>query len=442
MTEAVTITQGTPIDRPPAELLAPALARLVGDEAVREARAKVLGGFLKTGLPHRRIEDWKYTDLRARLKKIAPQADAPDESAIARARELLAESDLDNARTLVLVDGHFVPSLSRGENGDGIRVRALRELLSDEANPARGDLLQSAVDDPVVALNAAMASDGVVVVVPAHLACDQPIHLVHVTTAVERSAFSRSFLRIGEGGRARLIERTLGPQGDGYQAFDTSVIWLGNGARLDHVRFNQDGEEGARLSSAIVTLGTKTQLNHFSLSVGGGISRYQCFARLIGEAAEANIHGAVLLGGRQHADTTLFLDHVEPGCISRETYHAVLDGEARSVFQGRIVVKPEAQKTDAKMMMRALLLSDGAEADHKPELEIYADDVQCGHGATSGELDENLLFYLRARGLPEKEAQALLVRAFIGNVIELIADEALRDIALDAAEQSLARRLR
>ena len=152
------------------------------------------------------------------------------------------------------------------------------------------------------------------------------------------------------------------------------------------------------------------------------------------------MNGVNLLNGRQHGDTTLVLDHAAPHCSSNEVFRAVLDDQAHSVFQGKIIVRPDAQKTDGKMMTRALLLSDGAEADNKPELEIFADDVTCGHGATIGALDESLLFYLRARGLSEKEAQALLIQAFVGEAIETVADDGLRDVVIEAAERWLAAR--
>jgi Fe-S cluster assembly protein SufD len=155
--------------------------------------------------------------------------------------------------------------------------------------------------------------------------------------------------------------------------------------------------------------------------------------RFGGEGAHAAINGVNLLNGTQHGDTTLVVDHAVPHCSSREVFRAVLDDRARSVFQGRIIVRPDAQKTDGKMETRALLLSDDAEVDNKPELEIFADDVTCGHGATAGALDDTLLFYLRARGLPEKEAQALLIQAFVGEAIETIADKGLREVATNAA---------
>ncbi len=184
-------------------------------------------------------------------------------------------------------------------------------------------------------------------------------------------------------------------------------------------------------------LGAKAHLNTFGLTTGAGVSRFQAFIECAGEGAKIETNGVNLLNGKQHADTTLFIDHTVPNCSSREVFRAVVDDRAHSVFQGRIVVRPDAQKTDAKMMTRALLLSDEAEADNKPELEIFADDVTCGHGATSGALDESLLFYLRARGLPEKEAQALLIQAFVGEAIESIASDSLRELAIETAERWL-----
>ncbi len=163
------------------------------------------------------------------------------------------------------------------------------------------------------------------------------------------------------------------------------------------------------------------------MTTGSLVSRYQAVIAVAGEGSRVETNGVNLLNGRQHGDTTLLLDHAVPNCASREMFRAVMDDRGHSVFQGRIIVRPNAQKTDAKMMTRALLLSDEAEVDNKPELEIFADDVTCGHGATTGALDESLLFYLRARGLSEKEAQALLIQAFVGEAIEQIANDALRE---------------
>src|SRR6185437_13291919 len=202
-------------------------------------------------------------------------------------------------------------------------------------------------------------------------------------------------------------------------------------------RLMADGSDAANISSAIFAVGAKVKFNLFNMTAGGAVSRYQGFVTLSGEGSELNVNGVNLLKGTQHGDTTLLVDHAVPHCTSREIFRAVIDDRAHSVFQGRIIVRPGAQKTDGKMMTRALLLSDEAEADNKPELEIFADDVTCGHGATAGALDESLLFYLRARGLPEKEAQALLIQAFVGEAIEAIADDDLREAAMAVAQRWL-----
>jgi Fe-S cluster assembly protein SufD len=217
-------------------------------------------------------------------------------------------------------------------------------------------------------------------------------------------------------------------------------VRLGENVELQHVRLMTEANDAVNISTAILTIGSKARLNTFNMTSGAGVSRYQGYFTFAGEGAEVSANGVNLLGGRQHGDTTLFLDHAVPDCRSREVFRSVVDDRAHSVFQGRIMVRPDAQKTDAKMMTRALLLSDEAEADNKPELEIFADDVTCGHGATTGALDEDLLFYLRARGLSEKEAQSLLIQAFVGEAIESIGSDALRELAILAAQRWLSAR--
>jgi Fe-S cluster assembly protein SufD len=178
-------------------------------------------------------------------------------------------------------------------------------------------------------------------------------------------------------------------------------------------------------------VGAHARFNEFLFTLGSGVLRNQLFVHFAGEGTIAAIRGVSLLNGRQHADTTLIAEHAAGGCTSRELFKSVLDGESHGVFQGKIIVRPHAQKSDARMATHALLLSDTAEADNKPELEIFADDVQCGHGATAGSLDENLLFYLRARGIPEQEAQSLLIQAFVGEAVEGIEHAGLRDCLME-----------
>jgi Fe-S cluster assembly protein SufD len=422
------------------DLFARARDRLPGTGAVSEVREAAFAEFARRGLPHRRVEEWKYTDLRNLMRSVAPLAAVPDKAALTQAAKAVAALDVTGTHRFVLVDGVFAPQLSDvAALEGGVHLRSLRDVLEESANAARADLLRTRdVSDVMVALNAAMATDGVVITVNDNVALTKPIHIVHVATQSKTAAFTRSLLRIGTGARATIVESFVAAgAADSYQVHDAMVLWAGDGADVQHVRLVEDARDAANISSAIVTLGSKTRFNSFSLTSGAVLSRYQSFVRFGGEGASAGINGVNLLNGRQHGDATLVLDHAVPHCDSREVFRAVVDDRAHSVFQGRINVHPDAQKTDAKMMTRALLLSDEAEADNKPELEIFADDVTCGHGATTGALDESLLFYLRARGLSEKEAQALLIQAFVGEAIETIADEGLRNAAIATAERWL-----
>jgi Fe-S cluster assembly protein SufD len=407
-------------------------ARLPGTGRIAEARAQAFATFERQGLPHRRVEEYKYTDLRALMREVQPLAAAPDAAALTRAKAALISVAIDGASKLVLVDGVFAAGLSDTVGLEaGVSVQTLRETL--EAGKA--ELLETAATDPMLALNTALATDGVVVTVADGAKLSRPLQIVHVATAAKASRASRSHLVLGKRAQATLVETCVAADGAaGYQANDAIAISVGDEASLSTIRLMRDAPDAINVTSALITVGAKAKLNLFNMTSGGAVSRLQGFITLAGEDSELTINGVNLLRDKQHGDLTLVVDHAVPGCTSRENFRAVLDDRAHSVFQGRIIVKPDAQKTDGKMMTRALLLSDEAEADNKPELEIFADDVSCGHGATSGALDESLLFYLRARGLPEKQAQALLIQAFVGEAIESIEDESLRERVIDGAQ--------
>ena len=429
-------------ERATKELFAAARDRLPGSGPVSEVRQVAFDDFAQRGLPYRRIEEWKYTDLRTLLREIAPLAAAPDQAALTRAAKAVIARGASDMHKLVLVDGVFVPQLSDQAPETGLGVRALRDILESNDVAARADLLiTTAASDTMISLNTAMATDGVVIDVAENAKLTKPLHIVHITTQSNTAAFTRSLLRLANGAHATLVESFVAAESAAaYQAHDSVVLWIGDGAELQHVRLVEDANDAANISTAIVTIGAKARFNSLNLTSGAVVSRYQGFIKFTGEGSHADVNGVNLLNGRQHGDTTLVLDHAVPHCSSNEVFRAVLDDQAHSVFQGKIIVQPDAQKTDGKMMTRALLLSDGAEADNKPELEIFADDVTCGHGATIGALDESLLFYLRARGLSEKEAQALLIQAFVGEAVETVADDGLRDVVIEAAERWLAAR--
>jgi Fe-S cluster assembly protein SufD len=418
------------------DIFAHALERLPGTGKVADVRREAFATFERLGLPHRRVEEYKYTDLRALMREVLPLAAAPDTASIARAKAALVPVAVEGATRLVLVDGVFAAELSDTAGFEaGVGVRTLSDALANTDNETRADLLLGLTTDAMIALNAALATDGVVITVAAGAQLARPLQIIHVATASKASAVSRSFLQLGNGARATLVESVVAADGAaGYQINDAMVISVGDEAELSYTRLMRDADDAVNVTSHITKVGAKSKLNLFNMTSGGAISRLQGFITLAGEDSELNVNGVNLLRDRQHGDLTLVVDHAVPGCTSRENFRAVLDDRAHSVFQGRIIVRPHAQKTDGKMMTRALLLSDEAEADNKPELEIFADDVSCGHGATSGALDDSLLFYLRARGLPEKQAQALLIQAFVGEAIEAIEDEALRERVIDLAQ--------
>jgi len=430
----------TETGRAVSDIFAVARDRLPGAGKVADARQQAFDAYERTGLPNRRIEDWKYTDLRVLMREVLPLAAAPDAAALACAGAALKLHAIEGVRRLVLVDGAFAPKLSDvGRLESGLSIRTLRDVLEADEAALHAQLLAPDNSDAMVALNSAMMTDGLVIEIADGTALTQPLHIVHIaSSALPAAMFTRSLLKLGKTAGATLVESYIAADGaKSYQVHDALVLAIGDGARLDHVRLVEDSRDAFNISSSVVTLGTRAHFNTFGMTSGAGVSRYQAVIAVAGEHSRVETNGVNLLNGRQHADSTLFLDHAVPNCSSREIFRAVVDDRAHSVFQGRIIVRPKAQKTDAKMMTRALLLSDEAEADNKPELEIFADDVTCGHGATTGALDESLLFYLRARGLSEKEAQALLIQAFVGEAIEQIANDHLREMAIATAQRWL-----
>jgi Fe-S cluster assembly protein SufD len=413
---------------------AQARARLPGGKTVDARREAAFDVFAKEGLPHRRIEEWKYTDLRALMRDAKPLASPPDAAAKARAKgagKLLGDVE---ARRLVFVDGAFVAELSDTAGLEsGLAVTSLAAALT-EGDPALAAHLGklAPANDVAVALNTALMGDGAVIRIAAGSTIERPLHLLFVNSEIPAATFVRSLVVVEAGARAMLIESHEGPAGSAYQVNAALELFVGDNAHVDHVKIVGEGSDALHVSTLAAAIGAHARFNSFTFTAGGAVVRNQLFLNFDGEGTVAGIRGATLLKGRQHADTTLVANHIARDCQSREVFKSVLDDEAHGVFQGRIIVKPHAQKTDAKMMTRALLLSDRAEADNKPELEIFADDVQCGHGATAGALDEDLKFYLMARGIPAAEAEALLIQAFLGEAIEGIEHAGLREALMDS----------
>jgi Fe-S cluster assembly protein SufD len=406
---------------------------LPGGAAIAEQRAVAFDLFAKEGLPHRRVEDWKYTDLRALMREAKPLASPPDAAAIARAKNAGQTLGDVECRRLVFVDGAFVAELSdTAALETGLSVDSLAAALADNDAALATHLGKLAPSsDVAVALNTALMGDGAVIRIGAGSTIERPLHLIFVASEKPAASFVRSLVIVENGARVMLIESHEGPPGTDYQVNAALELFVGDEAHVDHVKIVSEGSEALHVSTLAAAIGAKARFNAFTFTTGGAVVRNQIFLKFDGEDTVANIRGATLINGRQHADTTLVANHIARGCQSREVFKSVLDGEAHGVFQGRIIVRPGAQQTDAKMMTRALLLSERAEADNKPELEIFADDVQCGHGATVGALDEELKFYLMARGIPAAEAEALLIQAFLGEAIEGIEHAGLREALMD-----------
>jgi Fe-S cluster assembly protein SufD len=407
---------------------------LPGAGAVGALREDAFRRFETEGLPHRRVEEWKYTDLRALMREAEPLAGVPDAVAKARAKDILAMLPAIEARRVVFVDGALVPELSDLSGLEaGLTICSMAQALA----AGDGDLIAHLgqivpTDDVAVALNTAFMGDGAVIHVAQGVALAQPLHLVFVNAGGEpASVFTRSLAVLEKGARAMLVESHVGSSASEDQVNTALELKVGDEAHVDHIKITGDGAGALHVSTLMAAIGAHARFNEFLFTTGGAVVRNQTFVRFDGEGTIAGIRGASLLKGRQHADTTLVADHAVADCTSREVFKSVLDEEGRSVFQGKIIVRRNAQKTDAKMATHALLLSETAEADNKPELEIFADDVQCGHGATSGALDEDLLFYLKARGIPVKEAEALLIQAFVGEAVEGIEHAGLRDALMD-----------
>ena len=406
-----------------------ARAALPGKGAVAVLRDEAFKRFDASGLPHRRVEEWKYTDLRALMRDALPLAAPADAAAKAKAKDAGKVFASVDCRRLVFVDGGFVPELSDLTPEPGLTIGSMAEAL------AKGDALVAAhvgkvfeTDDVAVALNTALMGDGAVIHVAADTRLERPIHLVFASGETPSSAFIRSLIVVDKGAQAIIAESH---ENNASQVNCALELVIGDNAQVEYFKATQT--RGLHVASLLLTVGAKASFNTFALNSDASLVRNQSFVRFAGEGSTGALRGVNLLRGKEHVDTTMLIEHAAGHCASREQFKSVLDGQSHNVFQGKIVVKPHAQKTDTKMMTRALLLSDEAEADNKPELEIFADDVVCGHGATAGALDPGLKFYLMSRGIDDKQAEALLIQAFIGETIEEVAREGFRDALMTAA---------
>jgi Fe-S cluster assembly protein SufD len=400
-----------------------AALQLTGGPAwLTEQRRVAADRFTGLGFPTARQESWKFTPLRT----LADQSFAEP---LNGRRETGAEFAFNSPIHLGFVDGRYRADLSStAALPAGVRLQSLATVLATDPNSIADRLFQTSDRQPhaLLALNTAMLSDGVVLDIDDGVTLDQPVILRFQGSGENVSWHPRLLIRVGAGSTATLVEEHDGRTGR-YFSNPVAEVTVGPGATLHHYKLQDEGRDASHLSVTTVRLADQARYDGFILNLGASLARNEVLAILDGSGIDYRISGAYAIGGRQHSDITTLIDHRHPRCTSREVVKGVVSGEGRAVFQGKIIVRPDAQKTDGYQLNRALLLSDKAEIDSKPELEIYADDVKCSHGATVGELDDAQLFYLRARGIPLETARSLLIAAFLDEAIDEIAVTSVRE---------------
>ncbi|MBO0765871.1 MAG: Fe-S cluster assembly protein SufD, partial [Hyphomicrobiaceae bacterium] len=398
------------------------------------------GAFAGLGLPHRRLEAWKYTDLRSALKEALPPAFA-DQTPVTRAEIDAALEDLSalDVHRVVLVNGAYRPELSDA-SVEGLHVRPLASAMDVLVPDAAGQAIPPG-QDAVIALNAAFMTDGAVVRVAEGAKLAKPLLMVFARAGSSpRLVTVRNRLDISAGAEATIVEAHIAlPGAAAGQGNVLTQVTVGRGAGFVHAKCTIDGAGSTHLASWLATLGAGATYRAFQLTAGTGLVRNHLAVTFAGEGGRLDAAGCFLGRAAEHIDSTLIIDHAVPGCSSRELFKGVLADRAHGVFQGKVIVRPNAQKTDGKQMAQALMLSEDAEFDSKPELEIHADDVICGHGSTAAQLDPSMLFYLRSRGMPLPQARLLLIESFVGEAFDKLEDEKLREALLDIAKGKLAR---
>ncbi len=402
----------TPAETALADAYVKASAALPGSDAVRGERARAYDRFHEKGLPHRRIEAWHYTDLRALMREAYP---------VAVGTPLAPASGL----RILISDG--AASMPTGALPKGIKVSTLRDCLTNGTEAFIKSLFpDQGSDDAMVAFNAAMMRDGVVIDIAEGAEIASPIEIIFTSQdQAPHGDVSRVLLRMGA--RAKATVHEVHSAKGKVQRHSALVAHVGEEAELSHVFETRDAQPEVHVSSLIVDVAARGSFQSFAFVCAGDVLRRQLFVRGSGEYAKIAMRGVSLLKGKQHADTTLVVDHAVPNGESRELFKHIVDDEASGVFQGKVIVRQHAQKTDGGMKSQALLLSGDAAMYNKPELEIFADDVVCGHGATVGQLDENQLFYLMARGIPRVEAEALMIEGFAREALEFIVQDEIRE---------------
>jgi Fe-S cluster assembly protein SufD len=415
------------------------VALAAGAPWIDALRGDALACYRDQGLPTMRREAWKFTNLR-RLERIAFAPSPLENAPIADIPDGIAA--LDGAYRAVFVNGCFDAARSSLDNlPKGVEIGSLAAVDPDRLEPHLGRIADTRTH-PLAALNTAYMSDGLYMKLADNAVLDAPLHLISIASAGDTALrfHPRHLVILGENAIATLVESHVGTG----ETFANTVLEadLGVSAVLNHYKLQNEGPDAFHIAFSQIRLADRASYDGFVLQVGARLARNEVRVHL-GNRVECRLNGAYLGRGDQHIDNTTFIDHTAPNSTSREVYKGVLDERARGVFQGKILVRKDAQKTSGHQLNKTLLLSRGTEMDSKPELEIYADDVKCGHGATTGELEEDALFYLQTRGIGLAQARGILVAAFLSEAVSEIqaegpraAFQAVVDQWLDATEVS------
>ncbi len=410
----------------------PALSAVLPGQSLawlQDIRAEACARFASHGFPTPREEDWRYSNVSALDKKnFAPVLAAATPVIDA---EWLRQYQLADAWSLVLVDGHFCAALSQLHGLPAtVQVVGMAEALQ-EADERLASYFGTAVNSAehgFIAFNNACFTDGVFVHIPAQVVLDKPIQCLHIVTQEGALATTRNLLVLGDQAAAQWVETFVGTA-VGYLSVAVTEAVVGQNASLTAYKVQCESEQAYHFGGLYIKQARDARCNHHNFAFGGLLARSDIHTDLA-QAAECELNGLYLGGKRQHIDNHTRINHNQPYGISRETYKGVLADRARGVFQGRVVVAENAQKTDSTMNNRNLLLSADAEADTKPQLEIYADDVKCGHGVTVGQLDEKSVFYLQSRCIDEETARNMLTFAFANEMVDKVKVKALHELVL------------
>ena len=388
-------------------------------QALREHSLNV---FAELGLPTVRNERWKYTNLnKIRRENFVPACGISSSEKFTLLSEAMSQID---AYKIVLINGSMIKSLSDIDDlPDGVDLELIDEIGEDKLSRLL-DLERT----PMAALNTAAFTDALCFKIRDGAHIDKPIHLISVAgTSPDPIIFHPRFMiNAGQNSTVTFFESHIGAQNCNYFSNCVAEIELSSDATLYHYKVQNDHEDATHIAASEVRLADGSNYENFVITIGAKLSRNEINAQIIGSNADCRLLGAYLLNGKQHGDHTTSIDHAAPDSTSHEVYKGVLGGNARGVFQGKILVRKGSQRTNGYQLNQALLLSKGTEVDSKPELEIYADDVKCSHGATAGELDEDALFYLRARGIDEVVARNLLIEAFIKSALDEISNPSIQ----------------